>query len=85
MQGEGVFGLQRSFKKAGAKTIVMSLWKVSDFPTEMLMTEFYKGLTAGKTKTEALKSAQAAVRGNKGRDFTSPYYWASFILLDGME
>lgn len=85
VSGEGVFGLQRGFKKAGARTILMSLWEVDDEATQLLMTEFYKGLTAGKTKTEALKSAQAAVRGNKGRDFTSPYYWASFILLDGME
>ncbi|MBQ2097905.1 MAG: CHAT domain-containing protein, partial [Bacteroidales bacterium] len=43
--GEGVFGLQRGFKKAGAQTIVMSLWKVADEPTQLLMVEFFKNLT----------------------------------------
>ena len=38
---EGVFGLQRAFKKAGVNTIVMSLWKVSDHITQLMMTHFY--------------------------------------------
>lgn len=85
VSGEGVFGLQRGFKKAGVNTILMSLWEVDDEATQLLMTQFYKGLMGGKTKTDALKAAQAAVRDNKDRDFSSPYYWAAFILLDGIE
>lgn len=83
VSGEGVFGLQRGFKKAGVNTILMSLWEVDDEATQLLMTRFYKGLTEGLSKTDALKKAQDAVRTNKGRDFSSPYYWAAFILLDG--
>ena len=83
VSGEGVFGLQRGFKKAGVNTILMSLWEVDDEATQLLMTRFYKGLTEGLSKTDALKKAQDAVRANKGRDFSSPYYWAAFILLDG--
>ena len=86
MQGEGVFGLQRSFKKAGAKTIVMSLWKVSDFPTEMLMTEFYKNICKGQSKHESLRHAQQAVREYKDSGgnylFQNPHYWAGFVMLD---
>lgn len=86
MQGEGVFGLQRAFKKAGAQTILMSLWKVADIPTEMLMTEFYKNLCEGKSKRESLRIAQKTVREYKDSDgnslFQDPQYWAGFILLD---
>lgn len=60
--GDGVFGLQRGFKKAGANTLLMSLWKVDDAATQLLMTRFYKNLLSGKTKTESLREAQKYVR-----------------------
>ena len=86
VQGEGVFGLQRGFKKAGVKTILMSLWRVSDASTEMLMTEFYKNLCDGKSKRESLRLAQKTVREYKDEDgnllFQDPHYWAGFIMLD---
>lgn len=79
VSGEGVFGLQRAFKKAGAETIIMSLWKVSDSATEMMMNEFYTHLLAGASKREAFLKAQAAVKAKYDND---PYYWAAFIMLD---
>ena len=60
--GDGVFGLQRGFKKAGANTLLMSLWKVHDNATHLLMTEFYKNLLAGESKFESLRKAQKYVR-----------------------
>jgi CHAT domain-containing protein len=78
--GEGVFGLQRGFKKAGAQTIVMSLWEVDDYATRLLMTEFFKNLTLGKSKREAFLMAQDYVREKK----SDPKYWAAFIMVDGM-
>lgn len=60
--GDGVFGLQRGFKKAGANTLLMSLWKVDDNATRLLMTEFYKNLLAGESKFESLRKAQKYVR-----------------------
>ena len=86
MQGEGVFGLQRGFKKAGVQTILMSLWKVSDSATEMLMTEFYRNLCEGKSKRESLRLAQKFVKEYKSSDgtysFNDPHYWAGFVVLD---
>ena len=83
VSGEGVFGLQRGFKKAGVNTILMSLWEVDDEATRLLMTSFYKELAKGRSKSDALKAAQKAVKNYKEKDFSSPYYWAAFILLDG--
>lgn len=60
--GDGVFGLQRGFKKAGANALMMSLWKVDDNATQILMTQFYKNLVAGKSKFDALQNAQQYVR-----------------------
>lgn len=62
ISGEGVFGLQRGFKKAGANTLLMSLWKVDDKATKLLMSRFYSNLIAGKSKIESLRDAQKYVR-----------------------
>ena len=75
---DGIGGLQRSFKKAGVKSIIMSLWEVSDIATAYFMQNFYKSLFITKSKRTAFIQAQRLTK-NK---FESPYYWASFILLD---
>lgn len=80
--GEGVFGLQRGFKLAGANTLLMSLWKVDDTATQKLMTEFYKHYLSGKSKQVSLHLAQESLR--KSSEYSDPQYWAAFILLDGL-
>ena len=80
VNGEGVFGLQRGFKKAGAHTLVMSLWNVSDEATQLLMTEFFKNLTSGMTKREAFVAAQKVVR----KKYPHPGLWAAFVMIDGI-
>lgn len=80
--GEGVFGLQRGFKLAGANTLLMSLWKVDDTATQKLMTEFYKHYLSGKSKQMSLHLAQESLR--KSSEYSDPQYWAAFILLDGL-
>jgi CHAT domain-containing protein len=88
IKGDGVYGLQRGFKMAGAQTIVMSLWKVDDDATKMLMTEFYKRYLSGQSKHEAFLAAQEVVRKFKGkirgedRNFSDPFFWAGFVMLD---
>lgn len=84
IMSDGVFGLQRGFKKAGAKSILMSLWNVNDEATCLLMTEFYRNwIGEGKSKHQALELAKQVVRSRKG--WEDPKYWAAFILLDGLD
>ena len=81
---DGSYGLQRGFKKAGANTILMSLRKVDDEATKILMVEFYKNLMSGKTKLQSLKDAQKYLRSVENGKYDNPKYWASFIMLDGL-
>ena len=81
---DGVFGLQRGFKLAGANSIIMSLWTVDDNATCKLMTEFYANwINKDMTKYNALEAAKRTVRNTKGWD--DPKYWAAFIMLDGLD
>lgn len=76
---EGIYGLQRAFKKAGAKTVIMSLWEASDVATKCFMTNFYSDLIEGsKDRHKAFRYAREEVR----KQYPSPYYWASFIMVD---
>lgn len=74
---EGVYGLQRGFKLAGVDMVLMSLWKVDDHATAMLMTEFYKNLLAGKDVDSALELGKREVRNL----YPSPEDWGGFVLL----
>ncbi len=95
--GEGLMSLTRAFQVAGARTVIASLWSVNDESTAELMIRFYKHLrgdkdTPAKSKDEALRAAQLEfIQGpvtftdTKGdvveRDFSSPYYWATFQVI----
>jgi len=73
--GEGVFGLRRAFVLAGAKTLVMSLWKVPDEETRELMEDFYRRILAGEPRAEALRNAQLTMKAK----CPHPYFWGAFI------
>ncbi|MBI4648678.1 MAG: CHAT domain-containing protein [Bacteroidia bacterium] len=74
---EGVYGLQRAFKMAGVKFLVMSLWQVPDAETEEFMTMFYTKLLQIKDIRKAFNEAQAEMRKNY-----DPYYWGAFVLIE---
>jgi len=74
---EGVYGLRRSFFLAGAETLVMSLWPVSDNVTREMMTAYYTGLKKGLGRGDALRQAELSMMKRQGRQH--PFYWASFI------
>jgi CHAT domain-containing protein len=79
VRSDGVFGLQRAFKKAGAGCIVMSLWEVNDEAGAYFMKEFYlELLSEGKDRHTAFRNARTIVR----QKYPDPIYWAGFIMTD---
>lgn len=77
---EGLVGLSRAFQYAGARSVLASLWNVSDTSTATLMEAFYRHLRAGESKDRALRRAQLALIDNEAS--RAPFYWAAF-QLDG--
>ncbi len=90
----GVFGMNRGFKIAGVKSIIGSLWEVDDTATSILMTSFYTYLNQGDDAYTSLIKAQEVVKNHVGKKnernigskyiYSDPYYWAGFILVDGL-
>ena len=76
--GDGVYGLRRALTLAGAETQVMSLWKVDDEATRDLMVGFYRRLSEGAGRADALRDVQLEMKKDPAR--AHPYYWASFIV-----
>lgn len=77
---EGLYGLQRAFKKAGVKTVVMSLWDLSDKVGTEFMIAFYESIlneSKGDVR-EALNTAKSKIR----EKYPQPYYWAGLVVLD---
>jgi CHAT domain-containing protein len=84
MGGEGLVGLTRAFQYAGARSVLASLWSVSDVSTAGFMKRFYGYLRSGKPKDEALQAAQIdQIRGSSG--LSHPFYWAAFELSGDWE
>lgn len=76
---EGVYGLQRAFKIAGARYLIMTLWQVPDFETQAFMTTFYLAwIDEGKTIPEAFRAAQMYMRAR----YKDAHKWAGFVLIE---
>jgi CHAT domain-containing protein len=76
-EGDGVFGLQRAFFVAGAKSLIMSLFKVDDEATKKLMLIFYQKWLETGDRRKAFYEAKKELR----KEYEHPYYWASFVML----
>ncbi|MFQ5594851.1 MAG: CHAT domain-containing protein [Anaerolineae bacterium] len=86
--GDELIGLSRALLYAGASSLMLSLWRVEDRSTALLMREFYTGLKAGRTKGGALRQAQRELMsmeeergGVRVRPYQHPYFWAPFFLV----
>jgi CHAT domain-containing protein len=87
--GEGLIGLARAFMYAGSSSVLVSLWKVEDQSTSLLMELFYRGLKQGLSKAEALRQAKIEVMNTNlflksidmKQSLASPFYWAPFVIF----
>ncbi|MBD2337077.1 tetratricopeptide repeat protein [Calothrix sp. FACHB-156] len=79
--GDGVIGLSRSLITAGVKSVIVSLWSVSDTSTAFLMTEFYRHLQNNPDKAAALREAMLTTR----QKYSNPLDWAAFTLIGEAE
>jgi CHAT domain-containing protein len=77
--GEGLVGLSWAFLRAGAQSVIGSLWEVSDDSTPRLMDRLYQGLEEGQTPAASLRQAKLALLHSDSK-FRSPFYWATFQL-----
>jgi CHAT domain-containing protein len=76
-EGDELVGLERAFLRAGAPSLVTTLWPVDDAATAALMERFYVHLRGGEAKADALRLAQLETRA----EHPNPYYWAGFVLV----
>jgi CHAT domain-containing protein len=80
--GEGVFGLRRAFRVAGARTLIMSLWSVDDRATRAWMRTLYEGRHAGRLSTaESVRHAMLTTlrQGRASGRTAHPFFWAGFV------
>jgi CHAT domain-containing protein len=79
IKGEGLVGLARGFMHAGARRVVASLWQVDDMATAQLMGHFYRGMLKENLRpAAALRVAQIEL--SRSPRWSSPYYWAGFVM-----
>ncbi len=78
-EGEGVYGLRRSFQEAGVKNVINSFWEVSDAGTQLLMTKFYDKFLAGMPPRQAMREARLEMLDDV--QWSAPFYWSAFVMV----
>lgn len=80
---DGVYGLQRAFKKAGVQSELVSLWNIDDEATSFFMKSFYRYYFESKNKSQSLRFAQQALTQYKEGKYNNKKNWSAFVLIDG--
>ena len=87
--GEGILGLVRAFRLAGARNVIASLWPVDDAATQLLMKLFYERwlskakpspAVALREAAKALREHEVTVGDKTTRPYEAPRYWAAFVV-----
>lgn len=78
LSGEGVASMGRAFQYAGARSVLVSLWSVEEKASVTLVKSFFRYLSEGKNKMDALRSARSDIR---TAGYEHPLFWAAFILV----
>ena len=78
-EGEGVYGLRRSFQEAGVNSVINSFWEVSDDGTQLLMTKFYDKYLSGTSLRQALREARLEMV--ESVRWSAPFYWSAFVMV----
>lgn len=79
--GEGVMSLARAFTYAGCPSVIMTLWSVSDLSSTNIMESFYRFLSKGNNKSEALQKAKINYILDSSPANSHPYYWAGYVMI----
>ena len=80
-RGEGVMSITRAFILAGASSVIKTLWDVNDDASAKIVSTFYKNLSYGIEKDEALRLAKLEYMKNSSPGYSNPYYWAAFQVI----
>jgi CHAT domain-containing protein len=78
-EGEGVYGLRRSFQEAGVNSVINSFWEVSDDGTQLLMSKFYDKYLSGTPPRQALREARLEMV--ESMRWSAPFYWSAFVMV----
>ena len=81
LSGEGPHSLARSFYRAGASSVLVSLWQVNDKISADIMKRFYKELKSGKSKSESLRNAKLDFIKNTEGIKAHPAFWSAFVMI----
>jgi CHAT domain-containing protein len=81
LKGEGLISIGRSFRYAGAQSIVMTLWKINDQSASQIIRFFCENLKKGRTSDVSLRNAKLDFLNKVNPKNTHPYYWAAFVFI----
>lgn len=79
--GEGIMSLAHSFMFAGCPSVIMSLWKIDEKTNAQIITDFYKYLQQGKSKSEALRKAKLKFIESNTNELANPFYWGGLCVI----